>query len=195
MVSLPPQRGHPQHRKDFKGEHQLVLWQGDATVKAARAGLGAGGGCLRVWEAAGCRQSRQEVTHPTRVPVPGVDLPDPGWYLLYFGLSRAPEGRDVCRELSPGRRRRNGESSKQGWLFFLFYGLLVLFFAWRVLEGDQWGGKTGEAQRGRCCYAVLGESGRLERAGASKMSWKWGCSQVWWGRASLRGCERLNPTL
>lgn len=92
MMSQSPQREQPQCRKDFEGKHQLASWQGDTTVKVPRAGLGAGGGCLPVWEAAGCRQSRQEVTHPTRVPVPGVGLPDPGWYLLYFVLSRAPEG-------------------------------------------------------------------------------------------------------
>lgn len=95
-MSWPPWRGRPQHWKDFKGEHRLALWQGDATVKALRAGLGAGGGCLLLREAAGCRQSRQEVTHPAPVLVPGVGLPDPGWYLLYFVLSRALEGRDVC---------------------------------------------------------------------------------------------------
>jgi len=92
VVSWPLQRGQPQRRKNFKDEHQLASWQGDATVKAPRAGLGAGGGCLPVWEAAGCRQSRQEVNHPARVPVPGMGLPDPGWYLLYFVLGHVPEG-------------------------------------------------------------------------------------------------------
>lgn len=165
MVSLPPQRGHPQHRKDFKGEHQLVLWQGDATVKAARAGLGAGGGCLRVWEAAGCRQSRQEVTHPTRVPVPGVDLPDPGWYLLYFGLSRAPEGRDVCRELSPGRRRRNGESSKQGWLFFYFTVCWFCFLpggCWKGISGGEKREKPKEVGAAMPCWVKAGAWSVLE---------------------------------
>lgn len=37
---------------------------GDTVIKAPRAGLGAGGRSFPPWEAAGRRESRQEVNHP-----------------------------------------------------------------------------------------------------------------------------------
>lgn len=93
LLSWPPLRGQTQCRKDLKGKNQLAPLQGE----------GLAGGMLRSgpWarrqrpahlggRRGGC--SRQEVTHPAHVPVPGVGLPDPGWYLPYFTLSRALEG-------------------------------------------------------------------------------------------------------
>lgn len=84
----------------------------------------------------GPEQSRQGVIHPARVSVPGVGLPDPGWYLLFFfALSRAPERTDR-RLLRAEPRQEEGWGELQEELFgFLMGG----FFAWRVLEGDQWG--------------------------------------------------------
>lgn len=32
------------------------------------------------------------MNHPLLVPAPGVGLPDPGWYLLYFALGHGPQG-------------------------------------------------------------------------------------------------------
>lgn len=74
-----------------------------------------------------------------------------------------------------------------------FFGFFKIFFlAWRVLEGDQCG---GEALRGRHCCAVLGESGCLEQARASKMSWKWRLFAGLVGPSQLSNCKRLNPTI
>lgn len=78
--------------------------------------------------------------------------------------------------------------------FFFFFKCWVVF-----LSGGCWkrirAGKAGEAKRGRCCCAALGESGHLEHAGASQRSWKWGLFIGLVGLRQLLRGERLNPTI
>lgn len=82
-------QGQPQGRKDFEGDHELCPSRGHR-----------GQGCP-------CRVQVEGVFLPGRlqaqgewaggesscsVPAPGVGLPGPGWYSLYFALSCALEG-------------------------------------------------------------------------------------------------------
>lgn len=52
------------------------------------------------------------MNHPLLVPAPGVGLPDPGWYLLYFALFCAwswPAGMRHLLRAEPGQEEEWGK--------------------------------------------------------------------------------------